>query len=83
MTISSPEEDRLWLHNQLNGAIAFIALTLLFVTLRVGGVGLLERHKKNSKPFEWDTALLLLSFVAFLPLCVSAIGNAFHSRTSW
>ena len=69
-------EKRDWLHNQLNGAIALAVLTTSFVFLRCVGLGVLNWQKKNLIRFSfWEDALILASLIAFLPLCVCAIGK--------
>lgn len=72
-------ETQNWLHNQINGAIALIVLAVFFVALRTIGVRLVNRKKegqknKQSLPVGWDDALIVLSLVAFIPLCACAIG---------
>ena len=65
-----------WLHNQLNGAIAFAVLTTFFVSLRCVGLGILNLKKKNLIRFSFrEDALILTSLIAFLPLCACAIGK--------
>ena len=64
-----------WLHRQLNGAIAFAVLTTFFVSLRCVGLGILK-SKKQIKFSLWEDALILMSLMAFLPLCACAIGKA-------
>ena len=69
------ENEMRWLTNQSNGAISFIVLAVLFSSLRVIGVGLLERKTIKAKSFNWESSLLLASLLAFLPLCVAAISR--------
>ena len=67
-------EKRDWLHHQLNGAITFAVLTTCLVSLRCAGLGILKN--KNQIRFSfWEDALILMSLMAFLPLCACAIGR--------
>ena len=75
MSSQDEVESRPWLHNQINGAIAFIVLTVSLVVLRVVGVTLLERHKKRAMFLSWESVLLMASLVFFIPLCACAIGE--------
>ena len=75
-------EKRDWLHNQLNGAVAFAVLTTFFVSLRCIGLGILNRKEKNLIRFSfWEDTLILASFIAFLPLCACAIGKDPYPNT--
>lgn len=75
MAKESVEAKREWLHNQLNGAIALIVLSVLFVALRCVGVGFVNWKQRRVKPMFWEDTLVLASLVGFLPLCACAIGS--------
>ena len=76
-------EKRDWLHNQLNGAIAFAVLTTLSVFMRCLGLGLLHWKKKILIRFSlWEDSLILASLIAFLPLCACAIGKISYCNTN-
>ena len=67
-------EKRDWLHFQLNGAITFAVLTTFFVSLRCVGLGILK-YKNLIRFSFWEDALILMSLLAFLPLCACVIGK--------
>ena len=73
-------EGQQWLHNELNGAVAFIVLTTFFVTLRCVGVGVFRSDQKAVHTPSWDTILLLASWLAFIPMCIAAIGDERRSE---
>lgn len=75
MTQASVIDASDWVHNQFNGAIAFMILATFFVILRTIGTGLADWKKRQHLTlFSWDNALILSSLVAFLLLCACAIG---------
>ena len=77
-------EKRKWLHSQLNGAIAFAALTTFFVSSRWISLGFTSWRKKNRISFSlWEDTLILVPLIAYLALCSRAIGmNLCFNRDS-
>ena len=68
-------EERRWLHNQLNGAVAFAVLTIVIVTLRCIVKVLVDWKRRTvTRLLIWEDSLVLASLFAFLALCACAIG---------
>lgn len=79
MAEASVDETRQWQHNQINGAVALIALTIFFVTLRIATVG--QRNwqmRQRCVLFGWDDGFIIASLVAFIALCACTIGTNFY-----
>lgn len=77
MTTETLQTKTYWLQQQLNGAVAFMVLTTIFVTLKLlapvfkHGV----RGSQKAPSSHWHDGLIVAALLVFLPLCVSAIGK--------
>ena len=60
-----------WLHQQLQGAIALIVLTVLIVSLKLLGSRLQSSY---TTALLWNDALIVAALIAFLTVCACAIG---------
>lgn len=72
MDSATVSEDLYWLHMQLDGSIAFIALAVVFVVLKTVGAKLISRKGKY-RNFDWDDMFAVATLAVFIPLCVFAI----------
>ena len=81
MGTESQAQDLYWLQQQLNGAAAFIALTVIFVALKMTASLMKASKRRSFDVLGGNDALIIVSLLAFLPIGICEISQSNQLNT--